>query len=92
MRKLRVFNSLSLDGYFTDAKDDMSWAHRRDKEWLDFSTVRQLKAQPGPDIMILGSGSLVSDLTHARLIDGYQIVVTPVIIGQGRTIFETVRD
>src|ERR1051325_2046229 len=28
MRKLRVFESISLDGYFTDAGGDMQWAHR----------------------------------------------------------------
>jgi dihydrofolate reductase len=27
MRKLRVFESISVDGYFTDATGDMSWAH-----------------------------------------------------------------
>jgi dihydrofolate reductase len=27
MRQLTVFNSVSLDGYFTDAHGDMSWAH-----------------------------------------------------------------
>ena len=27
MRKLRVFESISIDGYFTDATGDMSWAH-----------------------------------------------------------------
>lgn len=27
MRKLRVFESISVDGYFTDANGDMSWAH-----------------------------------------------------------------
>ena len=27
MRKLTVFNNVSLDGYFTDAQGDMSWAH-----------------------------------------------------------------
>jgi dihydrofolate reductase len=28
MRTLRVFESISIDGYFTDASGDMSWAHR----------------------------------------------------------------
>ena len=28
MRKLRVFESISIDGYFTDADDGMRWAHR----------------------------------------------------------------
>ena len=27
MRKLRVFESISIDGYFTDASGDMGWAH-----------------------------------------------------------------
>ena len=30
MSKLMVFSSISLDGYFTDAHGDMSWAHRPD--------------------------------------------------------------
>jgi dihydrofolate reductase len=36
MRKLRVYNSVSLDGYFTDANGDMSWAHKMDPEWQAF--------------------------------------------------------
>ena len=38
MRKLSVFNNISLDGYFCDANGDMSWAHKggNDAEWNDF--------------------------------------------------------
>ena len=36
MPKLVVYNSMSLDGYFTDANGDMSWAHKRDPEWQAF--------------------------------------------------------
>lgn len=36
MAKLVVYNSVSLDGFFTDAKGDMSWAHKRDPEWQVF--------------------------------------------------------
>jgi len=46
----------------------------------------------GPDMVILGSGSIVSQLTQARLIDAYQFVVVPVVLGQGRTMFDGVRD
>jgi dihydrofolate reductase len=42
--------------------------------------------------VILGSGSLVSQLTAARLIDEYQLVVNPIVLGAGRTLFETVAD
>ena len=161
MRKLRVFNNVSLDGYFTDAHGDMSWAHRQDEEWNAFASenaggggvllfgrityelmtafwptpaafetmpivaermsamrkvvfsstlempswentevvdgdiegaVRRMKAEPGPDMVILGSGTIVSQLTEARLIDEYQVVVTPVILGSGRTMFDGVRE
>jgi hypothetical protein len=33
MRKARVFENVSLDGFFTDAKGGMSWAHKQDEEW-----------------------------------------------------------
>jgi len=35
MRKLRIFESISIDGYFTDAEGDMNWAHagREDAEF-----------------------------------------------------------
>ncbi|MCV3208742.1 dihydrofolate reductase family protein [Mesorhizobium sp. YC-39] len=39
MRKLRVFNSVSLDGYFTDANNDYSFAHEgaNDPDLLEFT-------------------------------------------------------
>jgi hypothetical protein len=37
MRKLTVFNNVSLDGYFTDSSGDMSWAHKQDPEWAAFT-------------------------------------------------------
>ena len=160
MRKLRVFNSVTLDGYFTDAKGDMSWAHgNQDKEWTDFvsgnargesamifgrvtyqmmagwwpgpqakqampavadrmnaaakvvfsktleradwnntklvendpaGTIRKMKTESGPDLIIFGSGTIVALLTEAGLVDEFQLVVVPVVLGQGRTMFDGV--
>ena len=36
MRKLTVFNNISLDGYIADEDGDMSWAHNDDAEWQRF--------------------------------------------------------
>jgi len=36
MRKLVVFNSMSLDGFIADNNGDMAWAHRQDEEWNSF--------------------------------------------------------
>lgn len=159
MPTLSVFNSVTLDGYFTDRKGDMSWAHEGgdDPEFAAFtagnaradgalvfgrityemmksfwptdearrtmpdvaegmnrmekivfsrtldqpgwqnarivkddpvSSIRRLKQEPGPDLVILGSGSLIPPLAAAGLIDSYQVVVCPVVLGAGRTLFD----
>jgi len=163
MGKVVVFNSISLDGYFTDANNDMSFAHRGegDPEWngfvsgnargggkllfgrityelmagfwptpmaaeqmpevaqqmnklpkvvfsrsLDKATwnntklvkgdlieeVRRMKKESSEDMVILGSGSIVSQLSEHELIDEYQLVIIPIALGKGRTMFEGIRE
>ena len=53
--------------------------------------VRKLKQQAGADIVLMGSGSVVAQLAEAGLIDEYQIVLNPLVVGQGRTLFEGVQ-
>jgi dihydrofolate reductase len=162
MGKLLVFNNITLDGYFTDSKNDMSWAHKNaDEEWNKFTSenasgggvllfgrktydlmvsfwptkqayemmpevaeamnnfrkvvfsrtmekatwnntrlvkdniveeVRRMKSEPGKGMVLMGSGTIVSQLTQARLIDEYQFAVHPLVLGSGRTLFEGVKD
>lgn len=54
--------------------------------------VQRMKQQDGKDMVILGSGSVVSQLAQAGLIDEYQVVVNPVVLGKGRTMFEGIED
>lgn len=159
MRRLNMFNSVSLDGYFVGANNDMSWAHAGgdDAEFRDFiagnasggsrlifgrityemmaafwptpmaaqqmpevaagmnrsvkyvfsrslkksdwanttvlngdpvAEIAKLKEGDGPGLTILGSGSIVQQLAAAGLIDDYQFMVCPVILGSGRTLFD----
>jgi dihydrofolate reductase len=163
MSKLMVFNNVSLDGFFTDANGDMSWAHNNDPEWQEFTAqnaqgsgggtllfgrvtyemmasfwptpqamqimpdvatamnslqkvvfsrtmekadwqntrlvksglveeVKRMKKDDGAAIVIMGSGTIVSQLSEHRLIDEYQIVVHPIVLGKGRTLFEGVSE
>jgi dihydrofolate reductase len=158
MRRLTVFNSMSLDGCIADAHGDMSWAHTptKDPEWTAFvagnakgggellfgrvtydmmayywtspmaakndalvaermnalpkvvfsrtikkaswentrllkgslaKEVRALKAEPGQDMTVLGSASIVAQLAQENLVDEYQIVVVPVVLGGGKSMF-----
>lgn len=50
--------------------------------------VRRLKAQPGQDIVVTGSITLVHELIRARLVDEYRLFVYPVVLGQGKRLFE----
>jgi dihydrofolate reductase len=54
--------------------------------------IRKLKNEPGPDMVVMGSGTIVSQLTQAHLIDEYQVVVIPIVLGQGRTMFEGIKE
>src|SRR4029077_4551467 len=161
MRRLVVFNNVSLDGYFVDANGDMSWAHKQDPEWSSFvsenasgtavlvfgrvtydlmasywptplamksspavaermnnlqkvvfsrtldkaswnntklvkgnlaTEVRKMKQESGEGLVIMGSGTIVSQLAQEGLIDEFQIVVCPIAIGSGRTLFEGVTE
>jgi dihydrofolate reductase len=47
--------------------------------------VKELKSEPGDDIAILGSASIVTVLSDARLIDEYQFVLGPLALGAGKT-------
>lgn len=137
MRKLIVFNQVSLDGYFTDADGDMSWAHKQDAEWNAFvaenaksggellfvaeqmnnlpkivfsrtldkaswnntklvggdlaAEIRKMKNEPGEQMVIMGSGTIVSQLTAEGLIDEYQIAVNPIVLAKGRTMFQGIK-
>ncbi len=50
MRRLSVFNNISLDGYFVDAKGGIRWAREQDAESLQF-TVGNVR---GSGVMLFG--------------------------------------
>ncbi len=53
-------------------------------------TVKQLKAADGDDIVIMGSGTIIKQLTKEHLIDEYIFVLNPVVAGEGKNLFEGV--
>ena len=67
---------------------EADWANTRLVKGDLTEEVRKLKKQPGKDMTILGSGSIVAELTQAGLIDEYQMLLNPVVLGKGKTMFE----
>ncbi len=49
--------------------------------------VRKLKEQPGKDIYVDGSSTLVHTLTQHDLVDEYSLLVYPVVLGSGKRVF-----
>jgi dihydrofolate reductase len=65
-------------------------------EWSNSSLIKgdlaeeiaNLKKQPGKDILVFGSCSLVQNLMKLGLIDEYRLMVFPVVVGSGKKLFE----
>ena len=53
------------------------------------AAVAALKAQPGHDLQIIGSGNLIQTLQAASLIDEYNVWIFPVVLGRGKRLFES---
>ncbi len=75
---------------FSRTLEEATWNNTRLVKDDLLPEVRKMKQESGPDMTILGSGSIVSQLTQAGLIDEYSILVNPVVIGKGKTMFEGV--
>ncbi len=50
--------------------------------------ITQLKNQPGKDISLVGSGTLVQSLLQLELIDELNLLICPVILGVGKRLFK----
>jgi dihydrofolate reductase len=50
--------------------------------------VRDLKAQDGPDLHLFGSADLLQTLFKADLVDGLELMIFPITLGQGKRLFQ----
>jgi dihydrofolate reductase len=64
-----------------------TWQNTRLLRGEAVELVRELKQEPGDDMAILGSGSLVAQLAGAGLLDEIQIALDPVVLGKGKSLF-----
>jgi dihydrofolate reductase len=77
---------------FSRTLNKVSWSNTKLAKGDIASEIRKMKKEPGKDMSILGSGSIVSQLAPHGLIDEYQVVVNPVVLGKGRTMFDGIKE
>jgi dihydrofolate reductase len=82
-------NSLSKI-VFSRTLDRADWRNTRLVKNGIGETVWELKQQPGMDVALLGSGSIVAALAQQGLIDEFRIMVNPVVLGRGTPLFKGV--
>ena len=75
---------------FARTMDKAAWSNTRLIKGDLAGEVLRLKQETGEGLVILGSGSIVAQLAEEGLIDEYQVVVNPIVLGKGRTMFEGV--
>src|SRR5581483_8918896 len=59
---------------------------------IDPAEIQKIKNEPGKDMAIYGSASVVQELTNLGLIDEYQLLVFPVILGGGKALFKDIQN
>lgn len=73
---------------FSRTLTSVTWENSKLLNASPAETVRQLKGVPGTPIIFFGSGSIARQLAAEGLIDDYLFIVTPVILGTGKALFE----
>jgi len=67
--------------------EKVEWENTRLVKENVAEVITKLKEQPGKDIAILGSSELTVFLTQQGLVDEYRIMVNPVALGNGKSLF-----
>ena len=67
--------------------DPLPWEHSTLLPGDAAETVARLKASPGKDIGVIGSGELLQTLMRKRLVDQFVLLIHPLVLGSGRRLF-----
>jgi len=71
----------------TTLEEPLPWRNSTLLEGNVMEAVATLKARPGKDLVVLGSGELVQSLMRHELVDEYVLLIHPLVLGSGRRLF-----
>ena len=64
-----------------------SWTNTTVIEGNAVDEINKLRAQPGKDLLLSGSGTLVRSLIPHDVIDEYRLMIHPIVLGRGKRLF-----
>lgn len=77
---------------FSRTLSRVSWQNTRLVKENIVEEVKRLKGEPGKDLLILGSSNLSVSFLRYDLIDEFRMLVNPVVLGKGTTLFQGMPD
>ena len=72
---------------FSKSLEKVEWNNSHLMKEVLPEEIAKLKQEPGKDMVIYGSASIVQTFTNLGLIDEYQLLVHPVVLGSGKPLF-----
>jgi dihydrofolate reductase len=73
----------------SETLDSLDWQNSTLIKGNVVEELTRLKRQPGKNIGITGSGTLVASLLRAGLLDELRLLVHPIVVGKGKRLFAT---
>lgn len=90
MRGMAIWINAAKKIVFSRTRQDVTWSNSSLLREFDPLAIAALKRQSGSDMLIFGSSSITSLLTQHGLIDEYQFIVGPTLLGNGRSLLSGV--
>ena len=75
----------------SETLNEVTWTNSTLLDGEAVEAVSELKAQPGKNLQVLGSGELVRTLMEHDLVDEYTLVIDPIVLGSGSSKWESRR-
>jgi dihydrofolate reductase len=91
-RVVNLSEKIVFSSKLKKVEDGPNWKNVRLMSGIDAESINRLKSETGKDIVIIGSGSIVRQLTDLGLIDEFELMVVPVILGKGKSLFADVEN
>ncbi len=85
----RLLNSMRKI-VFSKTLDKVEWNNSTLMREVSAQEIKKLKQEPGKDIVIYGSASIIQTFTNLGLIDEYQLLVHPIVLGGGKPLFKNI--